>query len=172
MSCQEIWSFFLFVRKRPVSPLGLIRNNSSIKPTTRALGRHSWCGRRRWFWRFSVIGALEPPLPQPITIFSFLSFFLIYYGTWHTKLTTLAILNCTAQGPLACSQIVQPSPLSSSRFHHPRRSRLPRTKPVIPSSQPLAATNLLSSMYLPIRGLHVNGIICCVAFYPSLASFT
>lgn len=130
MSCQEIWSFPVCKEKTCIS-LGLIRIISQLNQQHGPLEEHSWCGRDG-FWRFSRDwSSRTSPSTQLITIFGFLSFFLIYCGAWHTKLTTLANLNCTAQGPLACSQIVQPSPPSSSRFHHPRRSRLPEL-----SSQP------------------------------------
>ena len=53
MSCQEIWSFPLCKEKTCIS-LGLIRNNLSIKPTTRALGRALivW---QRWFLKVLLL---------------------------------------------------------------------------------------------------------------------
>ena len=101
MSCQEIWSFPLCKEKTCIS-LGLVRKICQLKQQHRPLEEHSLCGRDASEGS-SAIGALEPPLPPSSSpsLSAFLSFFLIYCGTWHTKCTTLAILNFTAQWHLA-----------------------------------------------------------------------
>lgn len=73
MSCHEIWLFPVCMEKTS-SSLGLIRNNFSIKPTTRALGR-ACIVQQRWLWK-----VLELHL---IPTFVWLSFiFKLWFNTY------------------------------------------------------------------------------------------
>lgn len=151
MSCHEIW-LFPVCKEKTRSSLGLIRNNFSIKPTTSALRRACTVSSNRSgrFW-------------SPTFHFC-LAFLKILFNSYnichHSHFKWYNSVACSTFTELCNSHHY----LVPEHFHHPKRNPL-LSKQVIPHSQPLKTTSLLSvSIYLPTCCIHVNGIIPYVAF--------